>query len=89
MSEANLMAPHFVYILLCTDGSLYTGISTDPQKRFLDHQKGRGGAYTRSHPPIKIVYQESHPDKSSALKREAQIKRWPRSKKIQFLKLTT
>jgi putative endonuclease len=73
---------YFVYILLCSDGSLYTGISIDPQKRFLDHQKGRGGAYTRSHKPIKIIYTEKQPNKSSALKREAQIKRWPRQKKI-------
>jgi putative endonuclease len=76
-----------VYVLLCSDGSFYTGISTNPQQRFLDHTSGRGGAYTRSHKPVKIIYLEKHPDKSSALKREAQIKSWPRRKKIHFLKL--
>jgi putative endonuclease len=74
-----------VYILLCSDNSLYTGISLDPQKRFREHKLGRGGAYTRSHPPVKIVYQEQLPDKSSALKREAQIKSWPRQKKTKLL----
>jgi putative endonuclease len=77
----------FVYILLCSDKSLYTGCSNNVSQRFLDHQKGFGGAYTRSHPPQKIVYQESLPDKSSALRREAKIKSWTRAKKIAMLKL--
>lgn len=72
----------FVYLLLCSDNSLYTGISPDPQKRLATHQKGRGGAYTRSHPPLRLVYSESHPNRSSALRREAEIKSWPRSQKI-------
>ena len=75
----------FIYILLCTDGSLYTGISPNPQKRFQDHKSGKGGAYTRSHLPVRIIYTEKLPDKSSALKREAQIKRWPRYKKVRLL----
>lgn len=78
---------YFVYLLLCTDHSLYTGISPDPQKRFLQHQNGKGGAYTRSHPPLKIIYLEKQPDRSGALKREAEIKSWPRQKKINYLKL--
>ena len=77
----------FVYILLCSDGSFYTGISNDPQHRFLDHKNGKGGAYTGSHKPIKIIYLEPHPDRSAALKRESQIKSWSRKKKIQILKL--
>jgi putative endonuclease len=79
---------YFVYLLLCSDGSLYTGISTDPCKRFLEHQAGKGGAYTRSHPPLKIIYTEKLPDKSSALKKEFEIKSWPRQKKIKILKLS-
>ncbi len=71
----------FVYIIHCTDNSLYTGISTDPDKRLQDHINGKGGAYTRSHKPSKIVYKEKCKDKSSALKREIQIKKWPRAKK--------
>jgi len=76
-----------VYILLCSDNSFYTGISNNPKKRFLDHQNGKGGAYTQSHKPIRIIYLETLPDKSSALKRELEIKSWSRKKKIRILKL--
>jgi putative endonuclease len=78
---------YFVYIILCQDSSFYTGITTNLCQRLLDHKNGKGGAYTRSHKPIKIVYQEQHPDKSSALKREAQIKSWTRKEKIQNFNL--
>ena len=75
---------YFVYLLLCKDNSIYTGISTDVERRFLAHKNGKGGHYTKSHPPIKIIYIERHPTKSSALKREAHIKKLPRSKKLEF-----
>ena len=77
----------YVYILLCEDGSLYTGISNNPGKRFSDHKNGKGGHYTRSHKPIKLVYQEQFDTQSEALKREIQIKGWSREKKIRILKL--
>ena len=77
----------FVYILLCQGGSLYTGIARDPEKRFLEHASGKGGAYTRSHKPIRIVYIEKKKTRSAALKREAKIKRWSRDTKIQTLSL--
>ena len=54
----------YVYILLCRGGSLYTGISNDPEQRFLEHQKGKGGKYTWSHKPIKILYTEKLPGKA-------------------------
>lgn len=76
-----------VYILLCVDRSFYTGVSNNPQQRFLDHKNGKGGRYTRSHKPIKIIYQEELLSKSDALKRERQIKGWRRDKKIKLLKL--
>jgi putative endonuclease len=79
---------YYVYLLLCTDGSFYTGSTNNLEKRFTDHKNGRGGAYTRSHLPLKIIYSEQLPDKSTALKREYQIKSWPRQKKIMDLKLT-
>jgi len=78
----------FVYILLCQDASLYTGISNNPQVRFREHLRGKGGAYTRSHKPIKILYLENVGSKSEALKREMEIKRWPREKKINALHLS-
>lgn len=77
----------YVYILLCTDGSLYTGVTNKLQKRFLEHKSGKGGRYTRSHKPIKIVYQEKLPTHSEALKREAEIKSWSREEKIRTLNL--
>ncbi|OGM76969.1 hypothetical protein A2210_00880 [Candidatus Woesebacteria bacterium RIFOXYA1_FULL_40_18] len=76
----------FTYILLCSDGSFYTGISNNPQQRFLDHKNGKGGRYTRLHKPVKIVYLEQLPDKSIALKREMQIKGWSRIKKENLVK---
>lgn len=76
-----------VYILLCEDGSLYTGYSNNVPQRFSDHKNGKGGHYTRSHKPVKLVYQESFNTQSEALKREKQIKGWSREKKIRVLKL--
>ncbi len=84
----NPMTTWFVYILLCRDKSLYTGIAKDVQKRFGEHLAGRGGAYTRSHKPIRILYTEPSTSRSAALIREAEIKRWPRSKKIRTFRLT-
>lgn len=77
----------FVYILLCEDFSLYTGSTNDLEKRFLSHNNGKGGAYTRSHKPLKIIYTEEHAAKSDALKRENEIKNWERKKKIKILNL--
>lgn len=76
----------YVYILLCSDGSFYTGASNNPKKRFLDHKNGNGGAYTRSHKPYKILYIEELSSKSAALKRELEIKSWTKQQKINFLK---
>ena len=78
---------YFVYLIECSDGSIYTGITTDVDRRFLEHQKGSGGHYTRSKGVSRILYAESHTDKSSALKREFEIKGWTRAKKLRILKL--
>lgn len=77
----------FVYVLLCEDGSFYTGASNDVEKRFLDHKKGKGGKYTRSHKPVRIIYSEKLASRSDALKREIEIKSWTREKKIRVLEL--
>jgi len=76
-----------VYILSCSDKSLYTGVTNNMPKRFLSHQKGIGAKYTRAHPPIHIVYTEDFETESEAMKRECEIKSWPRSQKISILKL--
>lgn len=73
---------YFVYILQCGDKSLYTGITTDLVRRLKEHKEGAGGHYTRSRGAKKIVYSEKHPNRSSALRREAEIKRWDRKKKL-------
>lgn len=74
----------YLYILLCKDGSLYTGISNNVEKRFLEHKNGKGGRYTRSHKPLRLVYQEKLQTRSEALKREFEIKSWDRAKKIKL-----
>ena len=65
---------YYVYILECADESLYTGITNDLDKRLKRHKGGTGGNYTRSRHAVKIAYSEQHPDRSSASKREADIK---------------
>jgi len=79
----------FVYILLCQDNSLYTGITNNLEKRFSEHKNGKGGRYTRSHKPIKIVYQKNCKTKPEALRKESEIKGWSREKKIRKILLAT
>ena len=64
-----------VYIILCTDNSLYTGITTDVERRFAQHAAGTGAKYFRGHSPRQLVYLECGHDRSSASRREAEIKR--------------
>lgn len=72
---------YFVYLLECEDGSLYTGITTDVARRLEEHKKGIGSHYTKAKKAKRIVYTEEHSDRSSAQKREAEIKNWSREKK--------
>lgn len=66
---------HYVYILLCADGTLYTGYTNDLEKRIAQHNEGKEGAkYTRSRRPCKLVYHEEYDSKTEALKREYFIK---------------
>ncbi|MEK7144653.1 MAG: GIY-YIG nuclease family protein [Patescibacteria group bacterium] len=75
---------YVVYLLECEDGSLYTGITTDVERRFAEHKKGIGSHFTKAKKAKRIVYTEQHTNRSSALKREAEIKKWPRSKKLRL-----
>ena len=77
--------PFFCYMVACADGSLYTGWTTDPERRVKAHNAGRGARYTRSRRPVKLVYVEELPDKSSALKREYEIKQYPRKRKEKLI----
>lgn len=78
---------YFVYILQCSDSSLYTGITTDINKRINVHNSGKGSKYVFSHKPFKLVYKEKLGNRSEASKRESEIKKWSRDEKIQNLKL--
>lgn len=73
---------YFVYILECSDKSLYTGITNNIERRFIAHKNGKGGHYTRGRRVVKFVYTETHPNRSSASKREAEIKSWKRKDKL-------
>lgn len=64
----------FVYLIECVDGSLYTGITVDLAGRFAAHREGRGGHYTRAHPPLRMLAAEPHADRSAASKAEYRIK---------------
>lgn len=75
----------FVYILECADNSLYTGITTDCDRRLAQHNLGTGAKYTRARLPVKLVYQETSEDRSAASKREAAIKRLTRQQKKALL----
>ncbi|MGD2118891.1 MAG: GIY-YIG nuclease family protein [Chromatiales bacterium] len=72
----------YVYLLECCDLSLYTGIARDPLKRLQQHNSGKGAKYTRSRLPVRLLYQEACPDKSSALQREFAIKQLSRADKL-------
>jgi predicted GIY-YIG superfamily endonuclease len=69
-------------MLRCKDGSLYTGSTTDVEKRFLQHANKKGAKYTRSKGVVERVYTEEHVSKSAAFKREYQIKKLRREKKL-------
>lgn len=79
------MNTYFVYLLMCDDHTIYTGITTDVARRFEEHKAGKGGHYTRSHKVIKILHTEEYPSRSSALKREAEIKKWSKKQKLIFV----
>lgn len=74
--------PWTVYLLRCRDGSLYCGITNDLPKRLKAHVAGKASRYTRSRLPVRLVYQERQPTKSSALKREAAIKKLTQRQKL-------
>lgn len=77
----------FVYILACCDGTLYTGCTTDLDRRLQEHNESpRGAKYTRSRRPVKLVFWAPHPDRSAAQREEARIKKLSRAQKLQLIK---
>lgn len=80
--------PYFVYIVECSDGTLYTGITNDLEKRMQAHNTLKAGAkYTKARRPVILTYFEELSSRSEALKREAQIKRLSRQEKISLFKI--
>ena len=89
MTLAAGRVPWTVYLLRCRDGSLYTGITNDLPQRLESHRRGKGSAYTRSRLPVILAYQETIADRSSALKREAAIRRLSRGEKVALCSAAT
>ncbi|MGZ9225715.1 MAG: GIY-YIG nuclease family protein, partial [Anaerolineales bacterium] len=71
----------YCYIVECSDGTYYTGWAVNPEKRVAVHNRGRGARYTRTRRPVKLVYIEELPDRTSAIKREIAIKKMERARK--------
>ena len=71
----------FCYILECSDGSYYVGVTDDPDQRLREHNDGKGADWTAARRPVRLVWTEEHPTLSSARRRENQLKRWSHVKK--------
>lgn len=76
---------YWVYILRCSDGTLYTGITGCLERRLAAHNSGTGAKYTRGRGPVVLVYREACPDKSAALRREYDVKRLSRREKLALI----
>ncbi len=78
----------YLYILKCSNNTYYTGVTTDIERRLKEHnnKQVRGSKYAKARIPVELVYQETHPDRSSAQKREYQIKQLTRVKKEELIK---
>ena len=79
------MDRHYIYIVKCNDGSLYTGYAKNVEQRVAKNNNGQGAKYTKIRRPVKLVYQETFDNKSDALKREYEIKTYSRAKKLKLI----
>ncbi len=75
----------FLYLLECSGGSYYAGITTDVQARFQAHAAGKGARYTRAHPPLRVLVVRQYADRAAASRAEWQLKRQPRDRKLAWL----
>ena len=74
-----------VYILECKDKTLYVGVTKNLTDRLEKHNKGKASKYTRGRTPVRMIFSEDHSDKTSALKREIELKGWTRAKKLALI----
>lgn len=79
------MGSHFVYIVRCSDTSLYTGYTNNIEARINKHNAGKGAKYTKIRRPVVLVYQEMYETKSEALRREYEIKTFTRQRKLKLI----
>ena len=84
-ADSSPIPPFFVYILRCSDNSLYIGHASDVAARLKRHNEGRGAASIALRLPAKLVYQECHPTEAAAIRRELQLKRWTYAKKLALI----
>lgn len=75
----------FVYIVICSDNTLYCGITNDIEKRINTHNSGKGAKYTKKRLPVKLIYSKKFPDKSAAAKEEYRIKHLSREEKLKLI----
>ena len=80
-----VLMPFYTYILCCGDGTLYSGWTNDLKKRLKAHNEGKGGRYTRSRMPVKLVYSEELSSREGAMRRECAIKRLTRCEKLKLI----
>ena len=80
-----MSTPWHLYLLRCSDGSYYAGITTDVDRRFRQHAQGRGARYTRAHPPECVLASRAYPDRASASRAEHALKQQPRLRKLAWL----
>jgi putative endonuclease len=83
--EASSAQRAYVYIVECSDGTLYTGWTRNVRARVRAHNAGRGARYTRGRRPVRLRYWERHPSRAAAMRRERAIKGWSRTKKLALI----
>ena len=85
MSGAESTADHYVYLLRCADDTLYTGYTTDVERRVAEHDAGEGAKYTRGRTPVELVHVEEYASRSAAMSREYEIKQLSRAQKERLI----
>ena len=86
LTTSAAVTPYYLYLLECEDGTLYTGVALDVEQRFIRHVLGMGAAYTRSHPPRRVLACRCYPGKGEALSAEYALKQIRREHTLQFFK---
>ena len=89
MDEEKAREAHYVYMVCCANGALYTGYTRNVEKRIATHNAGKGGHYTRSHRPVSLMATWTFNSRAEALQAECEIKRLPRAQKLKLVEVAT